>query len=511
MIVKLVTMSRFLLLVTAVAFLMTSCSHAPDRSACDGDLSQYQAQARCHDEAFYALKTSPDRSMAHLLALCDRNNLARACSNAAHTYENPLVSGTAPDFSRAREYYLKGCDRGDGVACHNLANLHILGRGVPADDKTGVEYLERACELNYAIACYRLAVITTRGKVLPFDLVAAAGFLQKGCDLGDPPSCHDLGYLYLDGKGVERDGQTALDLFRRSCDQGLPRGCGSLGALYMQGGSDGIDYAKARELMQTACAGEDAPSCSNLGYLIETGKGVPADPARAAQYYSKACKGGDMMGCGNLGVLLSEGRGVVRNDLEALPLLERGCSDAASDSCRSLASFHEDGRAGLPRSEVTARYFRTKACEYGDEPSCTFLSRGFESLCGSGEQTVLACMTGEIRLVSLCSKSAPDGSSILSYRFGTRKTVDLDFSGDFYLKSDSWSSGERYLLDFTNGTAFYSLEENRDNSQDPPRKRVEIVVEIDGQATRIPCHYPVIGSIKNDDIKNATNLSPDGD
>jgi TPR repeat protein len=496
-------------LVIAAVLAMTSCSHAP-RSACEGDLSKYEGQARCHDEAFFALKTRPDSSMTTLRALCDSNKLARACSNAAHAYENPSITGNTPDYSMSREYYQKGCNLGDGVACHNLANLHIIGRGGPADDKTGVRHLEQACSLNYAAACYRLAVITQRGKVVPSDPVAAADLLQKGCDLGDAASCHDLGYLYLEGNGVKRDGMTARDLISLSCDQGLPRGCGSLGWLYMQEKS-GIDYDKALELLQTACAGDDAPSCSNLGYLIETGNGVAADPARAAQYYSKACHGGDLLGCGNLGVLLSEGRGVPRDDLTAFPLLERGCSDSASESCRYVAIFHEEGRAGLPRSEVTARFFRTKACEYGDEPSCSLLAKGFESLCGSGEQTVLACMTGQTLLVSLCSKDTPSGATTLVYRFGTSTTVDLAYSGDFRLTEDNWTNGDSHTLDFANGSARYAMVETMDNSQDPPSKRVEIAVENDGQTTRIPCRYPIIGSLDSDAIRKGANLSPAGE
>jgi hypothetical protein len=498
----------FVSLAYVTALLIVSCSHAPKHSACEEDLTQYDSQARCHDEAFFALKSQPDQAMKTLLGLCDQNNLARACSNAAHSYENPPTIESAPDFSKARDYYQKGCDLSDGVACHNLANLFFLGRGTPPDDLEGVKYLEQACELDYANACYRLAVITLRGKVRKYDAAAAADLLRKGCDLGDTVSCHDLGYLYLDGTGVERNGKIALELFKSSCEQGLPRGCGSLGSLYMQGGSEGTDYAKAAELLQTACAGDDAPSCSNLGYLIETGKGVSADPERAAQYYSKACTGGNMMGCGNLGVLLAEGRGAPRDDLAAFPLLERGCSDSGPEACRYVAIFHEEGRAKLPRSEATAKYFRIKACENGDEPSCAVLAKGFESLCKKNENTALFCMTGEKQMVSLCMSKTKGNAGKLAYRFGTRYKIDLTFTGDFHLISDNWTNGESHKLIFAHGPAKYSLVETLDNSQDPPRKRVEIEVESDDKTTHIACRYPIVGTLNSDGIRKAINLAP---
>jgi hypothetical protein len=203
-------------------------------------------------------------------------------------------------------------------------------------------------------------------------------------------------------------------------------------------------------------------------------------------------------------VLLAEGRGVAQDDRAAFPLLERGCSDSVPEACRYVAIFHEEGRAGLPRSEVTARYFRTKACENGDMPSCTELAKGFESLCGNGEQTELACMTGQSRLLSLCSRAASGGQPTLAYRFGTRATVDLTFSGDFRLTEDSWTNGERRSLAFTNGPAHYALTETQDNSQDPPSKRVEITVGLDGETTRIPCRYPIIGSLDSDAIRKAS-------
>jgi TPR repeat protein len=352
----------------AVTLTAMSCSRTP-RSACQQDLDSYPAQVRCHDEAYYSLKAQPEQSVVTMVTLCETHKLGRACSNAAHAYENPGFAGLSANYTLSAEYYRKGCDLGDGVACNNLANQYISGRGVELSEHAGADLLERACGLDYGKSCFRIAIITQRGILRPDNPAKVAELMRKGCDLDDTASCHDLGYLYMDGKGVEKDVQTARDLFARTCEQGLPRGCGSLAwQLIQEGGEE--NSVKALDLLQTACAGDDAPSCNNLGYMFESGKGAAVDPARAARYYSKACQGGDLAGCGNLGILFAEGRGVPRDDTAALPLLERGCSDKASDSCRTLALFHREGRAGLPVSDATAGYFRSKACEYGDSASC---------------------------------------------------------------------------------------------------------------------------------------------
>ncbi len=462
--------------------------------------------ARCHDQSFLKLNSNPREAIEQFKLLCDKYNLARGCSNYAFQFEDPKLLDQL-DLEKAYQYYKKACDLNDGVGCNNLANMLIKGQGVKVDEVKAVDYLQKSCELDFAQACYRVAIITSRGILLKNDDNKVVELMAKGCHLNDFISCHDLGYYYLDGKGVARDLPQALDLFLLACNHDLARACGSLGSLYLSGGTGSVNYSKAYELLQRACDGEDGPSCSNLGYMIEEGKGVEANPKQAAQYYSKACRAGDALGCGNLGALLAQGKGVEKNDVAALPNLEKGCSDKVAESCRHLASFHQDGRAGLPKSKSTALFYRKRACEFGDDISCAKLVKSLDTLCQKTETQILACQTGLKRMFSLCMKPDAGQTTKLAYRFGQRSNVELEFSGEFKYLNESWAIGEKNQLSFSNSNSTYVIDETLDKSSDPSVKRVQIKIDNLGKLATVDCQYPILGSLNSEAIKNASNVA----
>ncbi len=486
-------------------FLLSACASKPidaDQNWCQKNLSDQENLRRCHDQNFEKLKTDPGPAMLTLEQLCNQNHLGRACSNVAYNSEEP-VPGSKVDLKMANEYYTKGCDLGDGIACMSLADLIFQGRGTAPNPAKGVQLLQKSCDLNYGQGCLRVAMVVLRGKLLPANPEEVTKLMEKACDLGDAMGCHDLGYRYMDGLGTARDQVRALDVIGLSCEKGFPRGCGSLGTFYMMGVAEGgVDYAQAYELLQRGCAGLDGPSCSNLGYMIETGKGVAADPVRAAQFYIQACSKGDLMGCGNLGVLQAEGRGVNRDDRGALPNLERACSDEVPEACRYMAIFHEEGRAGLPKAQVTANFYRKKACQFGDELSCSKIAVGFESLCAKEDTLVLACMTGAKRMVSICSHAQN-----LLYRFGRKNKIELEWSGAIKFLAESWANGEKNSLEFTNGTTRYEVGEEISKNTDPPTKKVKVTVSERQKKNSPECHVPILGTLNSDSVKKAHNLS----
>ncbi len=500
-------MLKLHLLLTVLCAVPGAARAGAQTGPCEADLGTMKARVLCHDLAFKSLAENPAFARAKLSLLCDQYSLPRACSNLAFSYVAP-GAGRAPDYISATAYYQRGCDLGDGVACNNLADMFFRGAGLPQDKPAGVKLLQKACALAYPPACYRLAVITLRGILLKNDPAAAATLLKKGCDLGDAPSCNDLGYAYMDGNGVPRDKARALEAITASCDRGLPRGCGSLGTFYMMGTLTAADYPKARGLLAKACAGDDFGSCSNLGYMIEAGEGAAADPKSAAQYYAKACTGGDAYGCGNLGVLLAAGRGgVPADDAAALPKLSAGCAEQAGEACRYLALFHEAGRAGLPRSGTAAKFYREKACEAGDEPSCAVLAAGLGSLCDRKEDNVLSCMTGGESMLSLCLKTT-GGAAALLYRSGKKNSAEMTYNGKMAFSSETWGDGEKYLLSFNNGPARYEVEEAVMKNTEPPTRKVRVNVDLAGKKTAMDCRYPVAGTLSSGTFRTAGNLGP---
>lgn len=57
------------------------------------------------------------------------------------------------DYKKAREFYNKGCELGDGMSCTNLALIYLNGRGVIVNIKKGKDYLIKGCQLGDEEAC----------------------------------------------------------------------------------------------------------------------------------------------------------------------------------------------------------------------------------------------------------------------------------------------------------------------------------------------------------------------
>lgn len=472
-----------------IASLLTlaACSHQVVVNPCGGDLTQAEMRNSCHDDAFHRLKTDRDWALGMLRQLCEEHSLARACSNLGYAYVEEGVP-SREDLALGKAFYAVGCNLGDGIACNNLANIYFLGKGVPVDKREGFDLLKKGCDASYAVACYREAQVRMAGVVVERNLPLAAELMAKACGLSDGISCNDLGNLYLSGEGVERDLVAASELFEKSCKLGTPRGCGNYGYLYSNG--ENKDYAKAYEYQLKACQLDDGPSCGNLGYLLEEGKGVEKNPARAAEFYLKSCKLGDGFNCGNLGLLQVKGLGIPKDEKFAFAFLERGCSERNGEACRFVASYYEQGTAGIKHSRNTASQFRLRACEAGDEPSCTKLAEKMSSLCGKKEATVLSCITGEHRTLSLC-----EAEEKLIYRFGSSKRMELKFQDSFaFLESQEALVRFDKLTFVLNGTV-YEVRDSWDNGQDPPLRSVGIRVTEDEKATQIECKKPIKGDL----------------
>ena len=225
-------MNRCLWFVT-VALALASCASPRVGTEPYGELKQKcdaGSDTACHDYAFFTYDSNPRESELSYRLLCEKQ-LARACSNLAHR----LAERATPDFKQARVLYDRGCEPGDGVACHHLANLYILAQGVEKDDQRALFLLQKSCDMRYAQACFRVSVIIQRGKLTAPNPSRAFEYMEGGCMLNASISCHDLGYMVLEGRGTTMAADRAADLFRLSCDRGLPRVCGSLAYLYQTG------------------------------------------------------------------------------------------------------------------------------------------------------------------------------------------------------------------------------------------------------------------------------------
>ena len=66
------------------------------------------------------------------------------------------LHGITKDYTKAAEYFAKGCKLQNGRACDAMGDLYFEGKGVPQDSAKAAKYYSKGCELNYPLACHSL-------------------------------------------------------------------------------------------------------------------------------------------------------------------------------------------------------------------------------------------------------------------------------------------------------------------------------------------------------------------
>ena len=72
--------------------------------------------------------------------------------------------------------------------CVALANLYLLGKGVPKDSSEAVRWLRRAAEQGDAQAQANLASLYEQGKGVPLDYITAYRLYQRSIQAGNEGS-----------------------------------------------------------------------------------------------------------------------------------------------------------------------------------------------------------------------------------------------------------------------------------------------------------------------------------
>lgn len=202
----------------------------------------------------------------------------------------------AGDPAAAAELYRQACGMDDGAACALLGSKYTReGRGVEPDMDRALEYFRRGCELGNAVACdavgqvdaYRASSAAEAESTAAAVAAAEAAvedaaepevdpsepvpvtiqYLRASCDDGVAVDCMVLGHMYRDGEGVPQDHNRAVAMYRTACD--ISKSDDEFGS-----------YA-----------------CHFAAAAYESGDGVPQDVARALQLYEKSCKAGNDDSC----------------------------------------------------------------------------------------------------------------------------------------------------------------------------------------------------------------------
>jgi TPR repeat protein len=135
------------------------------------------------------------------------------------------------------------------VACRRLADLTVMGQGVPADRALAISLYERACQLDAPWGCQEAGAL----RALEPDAtsaVLATQLFADGCASGNKDSC-----LALDRAGIPRPFFDAADREARDEERcrkkGLGRVCAAVAATMERAGR----LEEARATWDLACRG----------------------------------------------------------------------------------------------------------------------------------------------------------------------------------------------------------------------------------------------------------------
>jgi hypothetical protein len=132
------------------------------------------------------------------------------------------------------------------------------------DEANAVRILEDACDKGQGIACSDLALAEEK-RGGPEALARAAALHRKGCDAGYAPGCAFLAYLFARGEGVTKDETEAVRLYEKACLAGDPGGCGMFGLALREGDGVPRDVERGAKLLADACAKGSEWACEQAG------------------------------------------------------------------------------------------------------------------------------------------------------------------------------------------------------------------------------------------------------
>jgi TPR repeat protein len=341
---------------------------------------------------------------------CDRGDWI-ACVDLAR------LNKKSPNLAQA--FSQRACDAGLADGCAVLSDLYA-GSSEPGAEERELEYLRRACELDAPESCAaaaRLEVVraddeTPRGAAeARASRLREAEVLQRrafelrrhSCDLDNGDDCFELAKMHAAGEGTSKDealakqiAGRALGLLAAQCEreQKLDASCISAGDGYASRRWGLLDGSRVAALYQLACAQDEAIECKFAADLYREGSLVPRDDERARSLFAKACGLGDLDACTTGEVMTKDlpASDPYRERLKAArsrerPRLRDACADGNLLRCLELGRDLE----GDDPAQATAMYQR--ACD-ADGAMCYHLGA---SLAKAHPEQALAAFTRDCK------------------------------------------------------------------------------------------------------------------
>jgi TPR repeat protein len=257
------------------------------------------------------------------------------------------------DLAITREDFDVACGAGNGSACRAIADDLVRHRelnGLPEEIR---EYYRRGCDLRDVLACHEYGVRTLRSARDPRGLATASRILTRSCrQSGHAPSCLPMIDAWLRQRRIGESRVALAQFCIREVQEAIVvpspptspyRGACALHSQMLHDARSGVTDTLRRAGYATACERESWVSCMWLAELEEGGVGGAAEPASADGHYQAACDHAEgyrplAQACTELGILRNSNPRYSDQRVQRT-LFERACSFDDPAGCASLAGI----------------------------------------------------------------------------------------------------------------------------------------------------------------------------
>ena len=122
--------------------------------------------------------------------------------------------GMPQDYAKARELWLRAGELGYGYSYGAIADLYVMGQGVPRDMKQVVRYYELAAMKGHEIARHNLGLYAQHGVEMERDPKRAVQHWMISTAAGLNESLVEIRKSYQQGHATKDDYQKALLIYQ---------------------------------------------------------------------------------------------------------------------------------------------------------------------------------------------------------------------------------------------------------------------------------------------------------
>lgn len=258
--------------------------------------------------------------------LAQKNN-SWAMRNLGVVYE------TKKDNEKAKEWYLKALEKGNGDAALKLAEI---------DKDNTQKYYEKSAQLGHPHGIYALGWYTNKDG----NVTRSMEYYQQAVDLGSADGLFGLAVLYYNNKENEK----AISHFKKSQLKGNLAAIFNLGVIYCNGDRVPKSPQVGIEYYNKAAKGGYLNAMKNLGEIYEEGLyDVPRDHEKAAYWYEKMSDIDKGLGYEKLGDLYRR-----KQPKKALEYYEGAMNAGQLRSKYLVAHIYFSGEGGITKDYAKA-------------------------------------------------------------------------------------------------------------------------------------------------------------